>query len=374
MIIGIDGTALTIPHPCGVKTYAQNLIYNLAKIDTTNTYFIFFLKKIPDLPVNNKNFHFIYLSSKLPFFKHQYLLSKAIADYKTDVFHFLEPGPPMMFKHPYVITTIHDTNLSYIYPNRLLFTFKKVHNTFSRFITYRKTKMFVTPTEFSKEKLVNYKEKLIMDEQIQVIPHGISSVFSHHKKNVIAGKKHILIVGDGSPRKNISKLIDAYSRLTAVIKEKFLLVVALSSNIKVNDIENKMRNIKIQKQVTVYKDVNPEKLVYLYRNAVCLVFASLYEDFGLPIIEAMACGCPVITSDLGAMKETAGGAAYLVNPRSTSSITKGILRVVNDKQLQNKLREKGLKRASRFTWEETAIKTLNVYENALKINTTRHGK
>ena len=126
-----------------------------------------------------------------------------------------------------------------------------------------------------------------------------------------------------------------------------------------------MQELKLDKSVIFCGAVDTADLVVLYNGAELLSFPSLYEGFGLPLIEAMACGTPVVTSNVPSLKEISGDAAVFVNPMNTEDISIGILKLLSDNDLRKSLKEKGLKRAANFTWEKTAQETAKVYEEIL---------
>ena len=173
-------------------------------------------------------------------------------------------------------------------------------------------------------------------------------------------------MGDFAPRKNISRVFEAYSKLPNKMKNEYRLKVVASTDSAAKDFSEKIESLSISNRVDVLLNVSVEKLVLLYRQAAGFLFPSLYEGFGLPILEAMACECPVITSNYGAMKEVAKDAGLLVNPRNIPEISKAMIKIVDDRRFSESLKRRGLKRAEQFSWKETATKTLKVYAKTYK--------
>jgi len=122
----------------------------------------------------------------------------------------------------------------------------------------------------------------------------------------------------------------------------------------------------IKKQIHCVGFVHDEDLVVFYNSATVFVMPSLYEGFGLPVLEAMQCGCPVVTSDEGSLAEVAGSAAYFIDAYSSGSIANGITKVFHDEKLREKLSEEGLINAKKFSWKKTAEETLQVYQSGVK--------
>jgi glycosyltransferase involved in cell wall biosynthesis len=351
MRIGLDGQPLAIPFPCGSKAYAKNLISNLAKIDKKNSYYIFCKAKV-SIP-KQKNFHLVLIPNVFPVFKRQLIFPLLARKKKLDVFHFLGPYGIILRIHPKIVTTVHDYNLNYTYPFNQ-FPFKRLNTEVFRFFTNRNSKFFITPSNAIRKEL----NRSIKKSSVQTILDAASGDF----KVISSSKNCVLAMGDFAPRKNILRVIKAYNYLPDHLKSKYNLKIVASTGFAKERFEEMTRKFGLQKYVGVLENVPTQKLVALYNKSLCFLYPSLYEGFGIPILEAMACGCPVITSNRGATKEVAGDAAYLVNPSSPREISKALKRIISDNKLYRKLRQRGLKRVKQFSWENAAKKTLGVYE------------
>jgi glycosyltransferase involved in cell wall biosynthesis len=167
------------------------------------------------------------------------------------------------------------------------------------------------------------------------------------------------------PRKNLVRLVRAYAALrqSGVISHQ--LVIVGQAHWQGSAIGREVNELGLSEEVVFTGYVPTDDLVTLYNAATVFVYPSLYEGFGLPILEAMSCGTPVITSNVASMPEVAGEAALLVNPRSEEDLAQTLERVLTDEMLRRELGEKGLRRASQFSWEKTARLTLHAYEEAL---------
>lgn len=176
--------------------------------------------------------------------------------------------------------------------------------------------------------------------------------------------KFALYVGDVNYNKNLPNLIRAFASLKR--KDFYLVLVGKAFENKslpeIKDLLFLINKLNLKERVKILGFVEDEDLVGIYNLAQVYVLPSLYEGFGLGILEAMACGCPVLTSKTSSMPEVAGEAAVLVNPYSVNEIAEGIEKIAENRLLRNKLIEKGLLRAKSFSWEKTAHETVEIYQ------------
>lgn len=359
MKIGIDGTPLTILSPRGTKHYAEQLITHLAKIDKKNEYIVFASKIVP-IP-NQKNFKFVRISSFLPVLKRQLFLAFYARREKIEVFHYLEPFGAIFFKNNRIVTTIHDLNLNKTYPWLSKYFLTRLYCEAIRLGVINNSKVFITDTYAIAEELKDFLYSSNKRVKIYTIPLSYDIRFTPEKKSNLK-QKHFLCMGDFTIRKNISGVLKAYSLLPQRIRRQFKLKVIVNNALVKYKFISYIKSLNLDSYVEILEAVSLSRLIALYRGALAFLYPSFYEGFGIPILEAMACGCPVITSSHGAMKEVAGEAAYLVDPKSVRAIATAMQRIAKDKKLAKELKDKGLKRAKAFSWRETAKKTLKVYE------------
>jgi glycosyltransferase involved in cell wall biosynthesis len=173
--------------------------------------------------------------------------------------------------------------------------------------------------------------------------------------------RFVLYVGNIKPHKNLVRLIEAFSALRSGGLDDVKLLIIGDEISKLPALRRAVHQYKLHKHVRFLGYVDDETLSILYRLAAVFVFPSLYEGFGLPPLEAMACGTPVVTSNLSSLPEVTGGAAILVDPYDVESIVDGIRRVLDDPALAAEMRLKGRVRARQFSWEESVRKTRQVY-------------
>jgi len=172
-------------------------------------------------------------------------------------------------------------------------------------------------------------------------------------------RPYLLTVATSAKRKNISGLLDAYRIFKS--RKSFPLVIVAGSPYAEEEIIRLVRERELEDFVKVFSEIGKTEMARFYRAARVFVFPSLYEGFGLPVLEAMACGCPVITSNVSSLPEVAGGAAYLVNPEEPEDIAAAMEAVVSDDTLRADLIQKGLKRAGEFSWEQCVREHMRVY-------------
>jgi glycosyltransferase involved in cell wall biosynthesis len=173
----------------------------------------------------------------------------------------------------------------------------------------------------------------------------------------------ILCVGSIEPRKNIARLLQAYARLISARQKGVQLVIAGGTGWLNTEIYLTVRRLGLETQVHFIGYVEENDLPVVYSLATIFVYPSLYEGFGLPVLEAMQCGVPVLTSNVSSLPEVAGNATLLVTPTEVEDIAYGLRRLLEDADLRSELRTRGYQRAQEFSWERCARETLAVYKN-----------
>jgi glycosyltransferase involved in cell wall biosynthesis len=207
-------------------------------------------------------------------------------------------------------------------------------------------------------------------ERIAVVPNGVSEEFRPVLDPAAFGRLRrrigllevpfILFVGGADPRKNHQALARAVATRARELNEYYLVLVGDVVH-RFGDLRRTVAEYRLGSRAVCPGRLGFEELRLLYSYADLFVFPSLYEGFGMPVLEAMACGAPVITSTTTALPEVAGDAALLVDPTNPEAVAEAMVRVLHDQTLRASLREKGFQRARQFTWEQAAQKTLAVY-------------
>jgi alpha-1,3-rhamnosyl/mannosyltransferase len=252
--------------------------------------------------------------------------------------------------------------LNETYPYFSKYFINRVVCEITRHFVFRNTKFFISISNVVKEELRKHLKSGVQ-KPIKTVYLGIDKSYFRSSK-IISSKKFYLAMGDFAPRKNIQLTIRAYSMLPREIRNIYPLKIITSTLFTARKFKIIAKKVGVSSRVKVLVNITEEKLKACYSAALAFVYPSLYEGFGLPIIEAMACGCPVITSNYGAMKEVAGNGAIFINPRSAYSIKKAMLEIIKkDNESKCKLINRGIERAKQFSWEKTATDTLKIYEN-----------
>jgi glycosyltransferase involved in cell wall biosynthesis len=213
------------------------------------------------------------------------------------------------------------------------------------------------------------------EDKIEVIYHGVNSIFKKSTDGAILEKyhlpeKYILFVGNLEPKKNLERLIRAFDLLKRNTDIPHKLVIVGKKGWKYQSVFDTVAGLKINSEVIFTGYVPLEDLPVIHSMAGLFVFPSLYEGFGIPPLEAMACGAPVLVSDKGALPEITGGTCLQVDPFDMNRIAQGMHQLLTDTHLRNKSVRSGREWVSRFTWENAAKETLKVYEQA--INKSHH--
>ncbi len=296
----------------------------------------------------------------------QCVLPWVIARAKVDICHFTNSVAPLMCPSPFVVT-VHDASLwltpEYHYPRRLIAMRPLIP------LVVRRAAAVVTVSHSARLDLMRVLR--VPRERIHVIyeapaPHFRPLIYGEWVERVrrkyTLPQRFVLFVGTLEPRKNLERLIQAFAQVRQWGLPHKLVVVG-QQGWKEQRIFALVEQLNLQREVHFVGYVPDKDLVCLYNLAEVFAFPSLYEGFGLPVVEAMACGTPVLTANRGALAEIAGPAAELVTPEDVGSIAEGLYRLLTDPELAAQRREEGLRWVRRFRWERTAQQTLRLYQS-----------
>ena len=319
-----------LPNRVGSSEFCFQLLSKLSKLDTSNDYSVFLpVEPSLDMPKQTEKWRYVAFHSK----KLWTLLglSRKLNSYNLDVFFSPTHYLPLYTASPSVISIL---DVSYLYfPN--LFKKKDLYQLkFWGGYSIKKAKKIITISNSSKNDIIKmYK---VNPDKVTVIYPGIRVDLNLKVKDLSMEElnnkfgikeKYILFVGTLQPRKNIVKLIEAFSKL----KEKDLnLVIVGKKGWQFEDILNAPKKYEVEDRVKFLDSVSDEDLPSLYKNALCFCLPSLYEGFGLPILEAMQYGCPVATSNVSSLPEAGGEAAVYFDPENVEDIAKALQSLVND--------------------------------------------
>ena len=234
----------------------------------------------------------------------------------------------------------------------------------------RRADRIITVSRFSKEELVRYLK--IPEDKIQVVPNGVDlSVFHPDypqeeirrvRQKYRLPEQYFLYLGTLEPRKNLPRLMEAYSRLRQRLENAPALVLAGRKGWMYDSIFETVKKLNLEEQGLFTDYVPEEEGPYLLGGALAFVFPSLYEGFGMPPLEAMACGTPVLTSNTSALPEVVGEGGILADPFSVEELAEGLYRLAVQEALRQELAVKGREQARKYTWEKAAEKLYGIYE------------
>ena len=300
--------------------------------------------------------------------RQQWILPRQLRERQAALYHspyYLMPYRPGL---PTVVT-FHDM-IPLVYPGffspsrRLLFWV-------AHFLASRTATRIIAVSEATKVDMIRHLR--VPPEKVVVIPLGVDKHFHPRGREEIVQirqkyrlpENYFLYVGTNKPHKNLERVIDAFQQLENPLGSDVKLVIAGPWDRRY-DRPKKMANAAgLKDRVQFIGWIEEGDLPALYSGAMVFVFPSLYEGFGLPVLEAMACGTAVVCSNRSGLSEVAGEAALLVNPKDSHRLAEGIARVLGNEDVRQELTERGLKRAKLFTWEKTAEKTLALYHQVM---------
>lgn len=354
----------------GIGTYTHNLIQQLNEIDEFNQYYLIHGES-KDIQVYKTNEEI--LIKKYSFSKG----SRSIWRYfstplklksmkQLDIVHDTYEIGPLSFKMPFKrIITVHDLS-PFLFPDTFSSSTVLLHKIlFSK--TLRSVDKIITVSESSKYDLVTHFN--VSEDKIKVIFNGVDTKFRPLTKDIIneflrtynINFHFILYVGTLEPRKNLPTLLKAYHQLKKRnINHK--LVIAGKKGWKYQEIFETIDKLNLKDDIIFTGYVPENYLPALYNAADVFVYPSIYEGFGLPPLEAMACGTPVITSNTSSLPEVVGNAGIMVDPNNIDMLATAMYEVLSDDSLMKEMAKKGLDRAKLFDWKGCAAETLKVYE------------
>jgi len=379
MKIGINGRFLMAKRT-GVQRAAYNLLRTLVQVDRENEYLIFTgesQKQNPDWNFPNVKI----VPARIRFgesfrnhFWEQFVLPKLAQKHKIDILHSPANTAPLMYRGKSVIH-IHDLCFV-VNPQWYSFSFHTVYNFLIPRLARRATRV-ITNSNNSKNDLLQFCQ--VPAGKVSLIYWAVDDMFhealngAKDKKDFTKHDDYILYVGSLEPRKNIRALIAAFEKFrNRNPQQKTKLVLIGGESPLFGEVRLK---VKQYTDDVVFKGfVNDTQLAEYYKNATLVAYPSLYEGFGLPPLEAMASGTPVVTSNTSSIPEVVGDAAIMVNPYDTDALAVAIERVVTDQNLRSELIERGIKQVQRFNWYRVARNTLTVYYDVLHSGTSGASK
>lgn len=370
MRIGIDAHAIG-SRLGGNETYIAGLLEGLGRIEPSHEFIAYFASEKAAEPWRGRFDNLTVRVLKSPSAFPRLLMefpARAVVD-RLDLLHVQYVAPPVSLVP--VVATIHDISYEF-FPQ--FFSRKEIlqFRTAIRW-TARRARRVITISENSKRDIIDIYE--IPPDRVDVTylgvdltrfrpplaGAGIETVLSRYGIE----KPYVLAIGNLQPRKNLPRLIDAFVDLKRRRPElSHRLILAGKPAFRHSEVFSRVRKYGLDEEVIFTGYLPDDDLPVLYQGADVFAYPSLYEGFGLPVAEAMACGTPVVTSNRSAMPEVAGDAAILVDPEDTAEIAEGLLKILADPGLAATMSRRGEQQAKRFTWDSTARLTLTAFESA----------
>lgn len=372
--IGIDGNEANTDLKVGIGQYSFQLLHGLKKISNKSKEvrlkWLIYLKNQVNTDMPKEDFNWMY-----KIFGPRPLWTQAALPYhlyfdreKVDVFFSPSHYAPRFAPCKRVISVM---DLSFVhFPE--MFMAKDLYQ-LKNWTDYsvKQAEKVLTISQYSKSAIIEHYK--LNDDKVKVTYPGIDeSVFNNKKVDLISEDQvrmlknkygikgdYILFVGTIQPRKNISRLITAFEYILDDNSDLTLLLVGKRGWLY-EDIFKKIKESGLEKNIIICDFVSNQELAALYHHAKCFVLPSLYEGFGIPVIEAMACGCPVVASNVTSLPEVVGPAGLLVDPYNISDMAKALYKACYDQKLRRELVEKGIKRVKQFSWKNCADQTWEV--------------
>lgn len=367
MKIGIDCRTIQEAEPAGTARYTFELVQALLDIDDKNNYVLFFNKEPGKELFDKPNVKIVLLPhSKISFISNHVLFSQALSREKLDVFHGTANMIPIGYGKNCVLT-IHDLA---IYQNPEWFPPQGFSTRIVVPKSIAKAKKIIAVSESTKHDLMRIFR--VPKEKIEVIYEGAPSAPPALEDGLLdrfglrTSEPYFLFIGTIEPRKNLATLLSAYRLLCQKHTNAPRLIFAGGRGWKNEDFFETIKKWNLDSRVSLLGYVSEKEKQALLQHAMVFVYPSLYEGFGLPILEAMALGTPVLSSRTSSIPEVVGGAAVLVDPNDDEEIAKGLEKLWKDASFRSELIAKGKERVKLFDWKKTAEKTLRVYQGVEK--------
>lgn len=377
MRVAIDARAFSWT---GIGRYTRNLLVGLGKLPQRDTYIV--LLSAPDLP-EFKQFQKEYLPNNFSVrivdgayysWREQTILWRQLSQVPADVFHFTHFNLPIGLKRPYIVT-IHDIT-RFIFPGQKrqdLLQQVAYELVFKRAVERARAIICVSKTTAADLQSLPLK----LHQEIAVISEAVDPIFFNEptpadrraiRQQLATTQDYLLFVGVSMSHKNIARLLAAFAMVRKHYPElKLVLAGNPSASTKLSTL---IKQYDIEPSVIVTGFIPHQLLPALYAQARCFVFPSLYEGFGLPLLEAAAMKVPIITSSVASMPEVMGAGAYYVNPENAASIARGILAVLDGRELQQQLITAATNRLAAFSWDEAVAQHQALYHRTMQQATT----
>ena len=372
MIIGIDGNEANVNKRVGVSVYTYELLKYFQKSASKDVQFIIYLRNNPGLSLQDdtgssmpeESQYFIYRIVKGPLWSQIFVPIDLYLNRKIDVFFSPAHYTPRFCPVP-VVVTIHDLAYEY-YPEEFL-----KEDLYKLKIwtghAVKQAKKIIAVSNNTKKDIVKFYH--VPEEMIKVIYNGyqqkskiLISKSQINTKYQILNTKYLLYVGTIQPRKNLLTLIETF-HLLLQDKPDFKLVIAGKKGWMYEEIYQKVKDLKLTDKIIFTGYINESELSYLYQNASIYILPSLYEGFGIPLLEAMSNNCPIVAANISSLPEIGANACLYFDPNDKMDLKSKIHMILDDEKLRGDLINKGKARVKEFSWEKCGKETLNILRN-----------
>jgi glycosyltransferase involved in cell wall biosynthesis len=358
----------------GIGTYIRNLIKHLPRVDQETEYFLLCFAQDEEL-VRSLNQHFTPVRVTSPNYsvREHIGIPATLRRLRVQLFHSPHYVLPMLTPCRSVVT-VHDV-IHLLFPQYLP---SRLASHYARYMIRRaleKTELVLTVSDSSKRDLLTFFE--VSPDKVVVIPNGIDSSITEGlsvqelarvKERFQIFGRTVLFVGNIKPHKNVERLIAAFAKVREDPEYSDLTLIVVGDDIsKYPSLRRTVERHRVRGHVRFFGFVPELTLVALYKTADVFAFPSLYEGFGLPPLEAMANGTPVVTSNISSLPEVVGDAALTVDPYNIDQIAKAIGRILSDRALRSRLIADGYERAKQFSWESSVAQVHQAYQRALGV-------
>ena len=384
MHIGLNAHLLSLTETyrgAGINWYIRNLLTHLPRVDCDNRYTAFIgdgrftspglALKLSRLPTSRPVVRIFWEQVVQPF---------ALQKERIDLLHALAFVTPLLSPCPAVVT-IYDLSFL-LYPERFK-RFKRFYLGFFPRLSARRARRIIAISESTKRDVVRLLG--VPPEKVEVVYCGIDEAFRPLAEDQVAAfrskrglpERFILFVGTIEPRKNLTTLLEAYAVFRRDVRDQEIgnrkskienlhLVIGGAKGWFYQDVFARVEELGLEGQVMFPGYIPVSELPLWYNAAELFVYPSLYEGFGLPPLEAMACGTPVVAANTSSLPEVVGEAGLTVDPWDVEGLAEAMRRALDDEALRQEMRERGLQRAKGFSWTKTAQETVQVYRRAME--------
>lgn len=368
MKIAIEAQRIFRPNKHGMDFVALESIKELQKLDKVNEYFIF-VQPGPDKTLKNtENFHIIELSCPSYPLWEQVALPHAVKKVKADILHCTSNTAPVFCNVPLVLT-LHDIIFLEKQKGKSKSLYQNMGRIYRRLVVPKileKCKKIITVSRFEASRISDALN--IKDGRIVAVYNGYSSHFKVYERiadvtsRYTKCEKYIFFLGNTDPKKNTRNTLKAYSLYLERSEHKLPLLIADLKEPYIDEVLNELNIQHIKEYLHNPGYIPNGDLPFIYNGAFAFLYTSLRESFGIPILESMACGTPIITSNTSAMPEIAGEGAILTDPTNPEMICSELLRLEDDSQYYKSKVAYGLERVNNFSWKSTAEELLKLYK------------